>query len=279
MGISAVNEIRSAEADTYLEQILSQSSVRLGAQEGNAKIRFINEMVDAGQWSISDVVQIYATIEGSDANLVHDLKAGTTYGGAVVNVLAEKDIEGAKGNATDALINTGFIQSADRVNFELHDAAIHTKWTGAPGAASQNPYQAVGAAGSSRIRFEAGASVQRFRLNNTQNLELGLLLADIKGKNITHKRPSVSNQQIFIDGVLTVNATNAVGGTVTPVFFPFLGANSNGTLQSFTDAKLALGVLGSAALDAEFMSLVSEFYLLTLKGYNVLEPTAVQLPA
>jgi hypothetical protein len=273
LGISAVNttETTSTEVETYFEEILADSAVEIGAQEARAKNKAIQELVNSGIWAESDVIQFYATIEQSDANLVHDLKNGTSYGGSVINS-PNKTIEGAEGNAVDAYINSGFNLLADAVNYTINDASqsafIVKNVSSGDFAGGRN-----GNNGNVMLfKLNTGTGIIEARTNSTNaQASYTLIPSDPTSNFLTtgYKTEADFHRYKF-------NGDNSkVGVLATPTniianadYFVLAWSNA-GTPSGIGDAIISNIVIGSSSIEHDKLKQINVNYLLRLKGYEI----------
>lgn len=257
---------------TYMKNVFGET-LFFDNDEHKAKEFAIKDAINLGVFDEIDLFQLWASREQSDANLILDLKGGNSFGGAIINSI-NRDIKGATGNGTNMAINTGWHGDTDSVNYDVanRDTSVHYRLTTAPSTHSgMSMGENNDAAGSSRIKFEPGASVTNFRMNNTQNLGVSILLADLHDMTVSQVREvdAADGRYIYING--EEKAQSAVDSTGTPAsvdHYAFV-SNRNSIFSNYTDAGEAGLIMGSRLVTHAKARTIFDNYLLRLKGFEV----------
>lgn len=266
LGISAIDtsEAVSTEVATYFEELVADSSVEIGMQEARAKSKMIQELVNSGDWAESDVIQVYATIEQSDANLIHDLKAGTGFSltRLALNSIT-RDIEGVEGNSVDMAIQTGYSQLNDKINLDTADANYSLLAINPPTAS--NAFLAS-SLGTGQFYFR--------RVNSTTTRSVVFNASPV----VDSSSIVDSDYPVLMSAVVKDSSTLAIekNGVEVESETRTLGSPTNNNLEicrygagAYYDPKVSFIQVGSNATNNANINTISRNYLLRLKGYEI----------
>lgn len=268
IGVDVHNSDMDSNVATYFNEIVDDSAVELSAQEARAKNRMIQEFVNSGIWAESDVVQVYATIEQSDANLVHDLKYGTTWGGSVLNSI-NRDIEGVYGNLVDMSLGTGYNAISDAINVGLDDASYAVHVIQFPSANDTNLLGAVGGSARTWINWSTILKLRwRVHHNSYSDTPYTSSYNERKNKTFSIVRNNSTQESLYEGTTLleqvTKSSVNFAAGDVHIC--------SEGGTNKFSDGKVSSCVIGSSTVIDSYKSIletINQNYLLRLKGFEI----------